>query len=705
MLKKRIIGNVFTFLILILILAISASAVAADDTTENLTISNMGDIDAIPTTDNKTFPDIQTEINNAQSNDMIELDGNYIGETSDNMELNDLNASVFISEEMPHSETLNINHYDIKIDTPEDYNGNISAYIDENLIEPVKSNELYGIYPFEYEVGNHTLRVNFPQTSIYKELNLTKKFSIVETQIKIGKYGEYATASVKTAGDVTGTVTIFINGSQFKKVNLEKIFDRASGYSTQILNLNPGKYNITVVYSGNSKYKKCEKSKIVDITYEISYNEEINYYNDKILTIVLPENIKNKKIDVAIDGKNYPAKYDNENQYFNVNIDDLSIGNHSLIITYNGDSIFPKQTKNGHLTVYVAIEMNNRVSYGENPYVSLKLPASENGNLSLYLSKTWSETPDPENLYKTSSLSDGFAKIEVPGLDVGTYYFHAQYDGPTYVQNTYNDFEIFPELIIPSEINGRETTLYVNADKNITGTVELEIIDDEIGTETYRSFNIIEGKGSYKLSNLPLGKLHISPIYSIGEEEIIGKTVMVNVKGYTPVLSENKDIKMYYQDGSTFSVKVKDYNGKYSANNEIQFKIGSSTYYADTDSKGVAKLKITEKAGKYKITATYRHVSVTNNIIVKKILSMDTVKVKKSAKKIVLKAKLAKKLKGKTIKFKFNGNTYKAKTDKKGIAKVTVKNSVLKKLKVGKKVAYQASYVKETVKKTSKVLK
>ena len=87
-------------------------------------------------------------------------------------------------------------------------------------------------------------------------------------------------------------------------------------------------------------------------------------------------------------------------------------------------------------------------------------------------------------------------------------------------------------------------------------------------------------------------------------------------------------------------------------------------------------------------------------------LTLKTVKIKKSAKKIVLTAKLTKGkslIKGKTITFKFNGKTYKAKTNKKGIAKVTIKKSVLKKLKVGKKVGYQAKYGKLSVKKTAKV--
>ena len=56
-----------------------------------------------------------------------------------------------------------------------------------------------------------------------------------------------------------------------------------------------------------------------------------------------------------------------------------------------------------------------------------------------------------------------------------------------------------------------------------------------------------------------------------------------------------------------------------------------------------------------------------------------------------------------TIHIKTMKQTYNAKTDKKGVAKVTIKSSVLKKLKVSKKVTYQATHVKDTAKKTVKV--
>ena len=78
-------------------------------------------------------------------------------------------------------------------------------------------------------------------------------------------------------------------------------------------------------------------------------------------------------------------------------------------------------------------------------------------------------------------------------------------------------------------------------------------------------------------------------------------------------------------------------------------------------------------------------------------------KVKKSAKvtkiKITLNKVNGKYLKSKTLKIKFNKKTYKVKTNKKGVATWKVKKSMLKKLKVGKKVKYTVTYGKATLTK------
>ena len=142
----------------------------------------------------------------------------------------------------------------------------------------------------------------------------------------------------------------------------------------------------------------------------------------------------------------------------------------------------------------------------------------------------------------------------------------------------------------------------------------------------------------------------------------------------------------------------------------VTFKVGKTTYKVKTDQNGVAKLKLSKLAPKtYKITVSYKGTKVSKRLTVKHILKLKSVKIRKSAKKLVLTASLkkvnGKYPKGKTIKFKFKGKTYKAKTNSKGIAKITIKKKVLKKLKVGKKITYKATYLKDTAKRTVKVKK
>lgn len=174
--------------------------------------------------------------------------------------------------------------------------------------------------------------------------------------------------------------------------------------------------------------------------------------------------------------------------------------------------------------------------------------------------------------------------------------------------------------------------------------------------------------------------------------------------------SGNKNINMYYYDGSKYMVRIVGNDGKFvGANKIVKIKIGKKTYTRKTNAKGYATLKIpyTITPGTYKIYATYAGQTVKNTLKVKQVLkTAKTVTVKKSAKKLVLKATLKKgkiALKNKNLILKLNGKTYKAKTTKTGLAKFTIKKIDINKLKAGKKYTIKVSYLKDTVKSTLKV--
>lgn len=153
-----------------------------------------------------------------------------------------------------------------------------------------------------------------------------------------------------------------------------------------------------------------------------------------------------------------------------------------------------------------------------------------------------------------------------------------------------------------------------------------------------------------------------------------------NIKVFD-VITGGKDIKMYYDGGNTYKVRIFGDDGKpVKAGQKVTFAIGKKTYIKKTDKNGFAKLKITSKPGLYEMGVKYKDFVVTSILQVKQVLKpLTSFKNKKVKSKIKFKVKfLGKNKKNKKIKVKFNKKTYKSKTNKKGIA--TFKLNTPKKL-------------------------
>lgn len=148
-----------------------------------------------------------------------------------------------------------------------------------------------------------------------------------------------------------------------------------------------------------------------------------------------------------------------------------------------------------------------------------------------------------------------------------------------------------------------------------------------------------------------------------------------NFKVYN-VLSANKNIKMYYDGADKYKVRVYGEDGKpLKAGKTVTFKINGKKYYKKTDKNGYAKLKITNKPGYYYIYATYKDYTVYNTVYVKPVLKqLSSFRGRFLISSFKYKIKfLGKNKKNKKIKVKFNKKTYKAKTNKKGIATFNLK--------------------------------
>ena len=169
-----------------------------------------------------------------------------------------------------------------------------------------------------------------------------------------------------------------------------------------------------------------------------------------------------------------------------------------------------------------------------------------------------------------------------------------------------------------------------------------------------------------------------------------------------------KDIAVDYVGGKYFSVKVVTADGHAVGEGaKVKFTINKKTTTVTTDKNGVAKIKITDGPGKYTLITTYKGKAVAKNTVtVKHILTATKQTVKKTAKSFTLKATLkinGKLVKGKWITFKFNGKTYRVKTNSKGVAQKILGKNVIKKLKKGKTYTVKVTYLKDTIKTTVKV--
>ena len=229
----------------------------------------------------------------------------------------------------------------------------------------------------------------------------------------------------------------------------------------------------------------------------------------------------------------------------------------------------------------------------------------------------------------------------------------------------------------------------VLANQNVTlkvGTTEYKLVTDANGVAT---FNEILNVGTYEIS---------------AYNPVTNETSVYSLK-IVPRFSGNANVVMDYYDGTSYKVIVYGDDGNVIAGASVTITIKGASHVVSTDANGYASYKITQLPGTYTITASYAGVSVSNSVVVKQILkaSKKTTTIKKSkTKKFTLQATLktsAKKgIKGKKVSFKLNGKTYSAKTNSKGVVKVTIKKSAIKKLKAGKKYTVKITYVKDVVK-------
>ena len=452
--------------------------------------------------------------------------------------------------------------------------------------------------------------------------------------------------------------------------------DLIAAVGTYFLNDNTT-YTIKVKVNGNLVYSQKGKSA---------------YYGFQ--TIKLDKTVAVNKgdkfsIEIEVDNNRVPCVY-NSRLFFQKQ--------HSVVDTPEGHEELANRGRTASIKVYTLNNANNvsGVKVYSNNKTNLEIRSSIEGAV-ITIAKSGKSIAN-------ATVKDGKVVFNMT-FETGNYTIITSFDD----EEIMSSLEIYPSIVMNEEV-----TRTLNSDMYI-----LIGFTDEDGN----ALNNTVFTGSINGKNVTLGQTNGEGVLivhnlnlNIGTHQLFVYNDVTGDEDYIIIhivsrFGNANNIVMDYFDGTAFKVRVyDDFANPLIKGQKVTITIKNKRYTAITDANGYVSFKIPNVVtpGTYTLKVTFAGQTISKTVKVKQVLkSKKTVTVKKSARKLVLKATLKtsknKAIKNKKITFKFKGKTYKAKTNKKGIAKVTVKKNVIKKLKKGKKYAVKITYLKDTIKTTVKV--
>ncbi|WP_405298591.1 Ig-like domain-containing protein [Methanobrevibacter sp.] len=485
----------------------------------------------------------------------------------------------------------------------------------------------------------------------------------------------------------------------------------------------------------------------------IVHNVTIRVDEDKpVITINATDGQDDDEVIIYVDGNETLIKiylgnctYDDGNYTITSKQLNLGVGNHTLNITCKGTNALANVTITTDLEieiadetvyttlndvfVFISLEEEDITGLGDiTGLVNVTITDSE-GNVIATIEN------DIVDIGKDFDLESFVIRPNDMGVELnGTYNVSVRYYNGnkgfvqeegivTFKELSADDYGISIKDVIDDDkiIIFDEVPLDNNILVSIDGNEPITIAKSSLGKE------ISQNKTTYFINQSQLGLTDGSHSISVSIENGIDTIPLANVNVIVD-LKENVDPELTISvanievgnaatvlitTNSTFTgtVAVQVANKNFTVNvkngkgNVSVAGLDVGTYTATATFAPNAFFISSVKSATFKVTSKPVTPAKKANVIK---LTLKKVKIKKSAKKLVLKATLkinGKAVKGKKIIFKFKGKKYTGKTNKKGVAKATIKKKVLKKLKVGKKVTYSAKYSTKTVKKTVKVKK
>ena len=586
-----------------------------------------------------------------------------------------------VSNEVSISETNIVNSHD---DNLEDYPKDDSLISREDSYYEDNGEQVLGLANDADEnlsVADHPSVLSVSSNDDTLSQSMATKLSVSNTH-----YGKSATYFKVTLQDSTGKalsnqkISLKVNSKTYS-ANTDK--DGIATVKTAALAV--GTYSVTVTYAGSGNYSSKSLTKNVKVLSSVTGNDLTKYYGDSTYYSATlwkdNERLSYTKVTFNVGGKKYTVT-SNINGVAKFKAE-LNPGKYTITTTnpytdekLNNTLVVNKDNTNiaGKSKAYIL--MKNEYSYEVNLTTAHGSPVKDAKVYFSYGGKTVTATTD----------STGKASIVIPGLERGTYNITYTFKGNTGLNASSSSGTLVVKYASNKLIASNLTMTYkdgsqfsVKLTDNKGNVLSGKTIKFTVNDKVSRVKTDSNGIAKLDLSDLKPGTYKVNYSYSspgssgynYGSKNLVINKITLKISA--------GNLVMKYRDGSMYKATVKDSAGKVVKNVGVKFTIDGKTYTKKTDSKGVAKLKITCTPGNYPIksyvsSSYYKSSAVNKKVVVngtkftaKDLYVANGNGVTYSVKVTDIKNKI---VKGAVVKFTFKGKKYTRKTDSSGIAKV-----------------------------------
>ena len=388
--------------------------------------------------------------------------------------------------------------------------------------------------------GNYSIVVRYTGDDVYMSCENTTSFNVLKVNlpvtnetITISNEGNY---SIYLPKDATGTLTVSVDGKSHSQ-------DLINGKATVIIpELGEGSHNITVTYSGDSKYSSIFKSDIVVINPVNSTDDnatDVNTTSDNTTgnatvgnnsdnttdvnstgNVTNPVNVPDEAFSVPSSGSEYSISLPSDasgtltvtvdgvqysqnltNGKVTVVIPELAEGSHNITVTYSGDSKYASITKSSvvvkeHVPVIKLTASNLNMLYTSGKYFKVRLTsdgkALPNQKIKITINgKTYARTTD----------KDGYASLKI-SLPPKAYTVKATYGNLTITKKV-----TVKSIISAKNINAKKSSKSIKIKVTLKKVNKNKKVTLKFNKKTFKAKTNKKGVATFTIKNSVYKKL------------------------------------------------------------------------------------------------------------------------------------------------------------------------------------------------------